>query len=152
MFGRKTAAINVFKEALKQHKNDSKILKCYYHFLNSISTSRFIPNALRSYGDEDLDNFMKEKIENKFKNVKKPVDNQMLIDLESEMKKYQLLEKEIKIESEENEFEEELMNEDTTVDFDKIKKFLYLLPPKERFKKQLNVDQLVDLLKNITLN
>ena len=69
-YGRKTAAMNVFKEALKRYANNNQIIKSYYRFLNGITPSRFISRALKSYGNEEIDRFMKMRIEEKGKTVK----------------------------------------------------------------------------------
>ena len=54
-YGKKTAAMNVFKEGLKRYGQHNQIIKAYYHFLNGITPSRFITRALKSYGNDEVD-------------------------------------------------------------------------------------------------
>ncbi|GAB1225861.1 hypothetical protein ENUP19_0265G0005 [Entamoeba nuttalli] len=150
IFGRKTASLKLFQEALKRYPNNLPIIKSYYRFLNLITPSRFIPNALKTYGDYDLDQYMKNAILLKFKHLPKPKDTTQFLISEDLM--HSIGEKfddyQISGDSSLSQFKWKPIEREVNKDI--IREFIYILPPPNIYRgRKIDVVQLMDILNNL---
>ncbi|EDR26267.1 hypothetical protein EDI_302350 [Entamoeba dispar SAW760] len=150
IFGRKTASLKLFQLALKRYPNSLPIIKAYYRFLNLITPSRFIPNALKSYGDFDLDLYMKNAILLKFNHLPKPKDTNLFLI------SHRL------INSIGESFDDHQISDDSSLSHfnwkpikpelnkDILKELIYILPPPNLYRgKKIDILQLLDILNNL---
>ncbi|EMD43684.1 cleavage stimulation factor, putative, partial [Entamoeba histolytica KU27] len=135
---------------LKRYPNNLPIIKSYYRFLNLITPSRFIPNALKTYGDYDVDQYMKNAILLKFKHLPKPKDTTQFLMSEDLM--HSIGEKfddhQISGDSSLSQFKWKPIEREVNKDI--IREFIYILPPPNIYRgRKIDVVQLMDILNNL---
>ncbi|ELP93777.1 Cleavage stimulation factor 77 kDa subunit, putative [Entamoeba invadens IP1] len=149
-FRRKTAALNIFKEALKKYSKDNKVIKAYYKFLVGITPSRFVSNALVSYNDVEVDKFMSEIVTDTFKGMEMPKDTKEILEAEKKMEECGEKRDERLILGNKEANNVEWKRIHTEVNKDIIKEFIYILPPAELYKGvRIDAEKLINVLGSI---